>query len=158
MLILLRICLHFRSTQVIDVIDAVITAKGENMTSIAEETGTAQATAATEQPRGPKKASAAKRARNVAPKKAKSAKKATPVKKAPKSAKKATGARDGSKTATILEMLKRTGGATAKELLKVTGWQAHSLRDFISGTLGRRLGLTVVSTEGEDGERSYSIK
>ena len=81
-----------------------------------------------------------------------------PAKKAPKRAKKATGARDGSKTATILEMLKRTGGATATELLKTTGWQPHSLRGFISGTLGKKLGLTVTSLKSEDGERTYSVK
>jgi hypothetical protein len=55
-------------------------------------------------------------------------------------------------------MLKRPGGATAKELLKATGWQPHSLRGFISGTLGKKMGLTVASTKGEDGERSYSVK
>jgi len=33
--------------------------------------------------------------------------------------------REGSKTATILDLLKRAGGATAKELLKATGWQPH---------------------------------
>ena len=139
---------------------AETTAKGETiMTStIIDEPGTAQAAAAGDQPKGAKKATGAKRARNVAPKKAKSGKKATPAKKAPKSAKKATGARDGSKTATILEMLKRPGGATAKELLKATGWQAHSLRGFISGTLGRKMGLTVTSTKSEDGERTYSLK
>jgi len=128
------------------------------MTSIAEETETAQAEAASEQPKGTKKASVAKRARHVAPKKAKSANKATAAKKAPKGAKKATGARDGSKTATILEMLKRSGGATAKELLKATGWQPHSLRGFLSGTVGKKLGLNVASVKGEDGERSYSVK
>ena len=96
--------------------------------------------------------------RNVAPKKAKAGKKAAPAKKAPKSAKKATGARDGTKTATILEMLKQLGGATAKELLKATGWQAHSLRGFISGTLGKKMGLTVDSAKGEDGEYTYSVK
>ena len=90
--------------------------------------------------------------------KAKAGKKATPAKKAPKSAKKATGARDGSKTATILEMLKRHGGATAQELLKATGWQPHSLRGFISGTLGKKMGLTVESSKAEDGERTYSVK
>jgi hypothetical protein len=48
------------------------------------------------------------------------------------------GARDGSKTATILELLKRPGGVTAKELLKATGWQPHSLRGFLSGTVGKK--------------------
>ena len=128
------------------------------MTSIAEETETAKAEAASEQPKAAKKAHVGKRAGHVAPKKAKSGKKATPPKKAPKGAKKAGAARDGSKTATILEMLNRPGGATAKELLKVTGWMPHSLRGFISGTLGKKMGLTVVSTKGEDGERTYSVK
>jgi len=141
---------------VIDVV-TVIAAKGENMKTI-EETETAAAEAANEPPKGTKKAVLAKHAANVAPKKAKSGKKAIPAKRAPRGAKKATGARDGSKTATILEMLKRTGGATAKELLRATGWQPHSLRGFLSGTAGKKLGLTVVSTKGEDGERSYSVK
>jgi hypothetical protein len=128
------------------------------MTSTIEETETVQAQAAGDQPKGTKKASVRAQRAHVAPKKAKSGKKATPVKKATKCAKKATGARNGSKTATILEMLKRPGGASAKELLKATGWQPHSLRGFLSGTVSKKLGLTVVSTRDEDGERSYSIK
>jgi Protein of unknown function (DUF3489) len=151
--------LQFRRTGVIDVVTAVITAQGEHiMTSTIEETGTAQAAAISEQPTGTKKARVRAQRAHVAPKKAKSGKKATQAKKAPKGAKKGAGARDGSKTATILEMLKRPGGATAKELLKATGWQPHSLRGFLSGTVGKKLGLTVVSTKGEDGERSYSVK
>ena len=50
------------------------------------------------------------------------------------------------------------GGVTAKELMSVTGWQAHSVRGFISGTLGKKMGLTVVSTKGENGERTYTIQ
>ena len=128
------------------------------MTSIAEEAESAQTETAGEKPKGTKKPPVRAQRANVAPKKAKSGKKATPAKKAPQGAKKAPGARDGSKTATILEMLKRPGGATAKELLKATGWQPHSLRGFISGTLGKKMGLAVTSTKGEDGERSYSVK
>jgi len=45
-----------------------------------------------------------------------------------------------------------------KELMKATGWQPHSVRGFISGTVGKKMGLTVESAKGEDGERSYSIK
>jgi hypothetical protein len=75
-----------------------------------------------------------------------------------KGAKKAKGARDGSKTDKVLDLLKRTGGVTGKELMKVTGWQPHSVRGFLSGTVGKKMGLTVISTESEDGERSYSIK
>ena len=67
-------------------------------------------------------------------------------------------ARDGSKAATILELLKRPGGATSQELMKATGWQRHSVRGFLSGTIRRKMGLEVISAKGEDGERSYSIK
>jgi hypothetical protein len=120
------------------------------MTSTIEQTEAAPETKAT------KKTSAGARRANVAPAKAKAGKKATPKKKGPRSAR--NDAREGSKTATILEMLKRPEGATAKELLKATGWQPHSLRGFISGTLGKKMGLTVISAKGENGERSYSIK
>ena len=136
------------------------------ITSITEDSGTASATAASEPQKAAKKANVAKRARQVAPAKAKSGKKASPAKKAAKGAKKARvgnvarekGVRAGSKTETILELLKRPGGATAKELLKLTGWQPHSLRGFLSGTIRKKMGLDVVSTKGEDGERSYAVK
>jgi hypothetical protein len=144
--------------RVIDVVTAVITAKGENiMTSTTEQTETAPATP-TAETKPNKKATAGKRGANVAPAKPKAGKKATPAKKAPKGEKKATGARDGSKASKILDLLKRPGGATPKELQKATGWQPHSVRGFLSGTLGKKMGLTVVSAKGEDGERSYSIK
>jgi hypothetical protein len=42
--------------------------------------------------------------------------------------------------------------------MKATGWQPHSVRGFISGTVGKKMGLTVVSVKGEDGERNYSIE
>jgi hypothetical protein len=70
----------------------------------------------------------------------------------------APGARDGSKAAKILDLLKRPGGATSKELQKASGWQPHSVRGFLSGTVRKKMGLTVVSTKGEDGERCYSVK
>src|ERR1039458_5491900 len=86
-------------------------------------------------------------------------KKVAPAKKAAKAATpKAKGAREGSKTAKVLDLLKRPGGATLSKIMKATGWQAHSVRGFISGTLGKKMGLTITSTKGEDGERSYSVK
>ena len=130
------------------------------MISTAEAMEIALAPAA-EAPKTTPKATSAKRARPVAPKKAKSGKKATPAKKAPKSpksTKKAAGTRDGSKAAKVLDLLKRPGGATAKELMKTTGWQPHSVRGFLSGTVSKKMGMAVTSTKGEDGERTYSIK
>jgi hypothetical protein len=135
------------------------------MTTSTTENKTAQATASAtaEKPEAPKKANVAARSRRVAPSKARSGKKATSAKKSEKGAKRAkvpekADARQGSKTETVLDLLKRPGGATTKELMKATGWQPHSVRGFLSGSVGKKMGLPVTSTKGEDGERSYSIK
>ena len=125
---------------------------------ITAEAESAIATATAEQPKGTKKARAGRQGAHVAPKKGKPAKKATPAKKAPKSAKKPADAREGSKSAKVLDLLKRPDGATLKELMKATGWQPHSVRGFLSGAIGKKLGLAVVSAKGEDGERTYSVK
>ena len=127
-------------------------------TLITEENGTAQATATGAQPKATKKARVAARRAHVAPKKGKAGKKAKAAKKAPKAAKKAGAARDGSKAAKILDLLKRPEGATLKGLMKATDWQAHSVRGFLSGTIGKKMGLKFASTKTEDGERTYSIK
>ena len=55
-------------------------------------------------------------------------------------------------------MLKRPGGATLQQIMAATEWQPHSVRGFISGTLGKKLGLAVESAKGENGERTYSLK
>src|SRR5260370_28733728 len=134
------------------------------MTRFTEEPATAEATATGGKPKPTQKAAVAKKGAHVAPKKAKATKKASPAKKAPKAkktaptGKKNAAARDGSKTAKVLDLLKRPDGVTLKELMKLTGWQAHSVRGFLSGTLRKKMGLAVTSTKGEDGERSYSVK
>jgi hypothetical protein len=143
--------------EVIDVVTAVITAKGEiKMTELIAETAAAPGNI--EQPKAAKKARVAPKGAHVAQKKGKSSNKAKAAKKAPKSAKKASSARDGSKTAKVLELLKRGGGVTAKELMRATGWQPHSVRGFLSGTISKKMGLSVTSTKREDGERTYSVK
>ncbi|MGA2725657.1 MAG: DUF3489 domain-containing protein [Bryobacteraceae bacterium] len=128
------------------------------------ETANTEAGAPAEQPKPAQKPRFAAQTAHVAPSKARSGKQATPAKKATKGAKsaqapkKATGTRQGSKTAKVLDLLKRSGGATLKELRKATGWQAHSVRGFLSGALGKRMGLTVTSTKAKDDERRYSVK
>jgi len=42
--------------------------------------------------------------------------------------------------------------------MKVTGWQPHSVRGFLSGTVRKENGLTVKSVKGDNGERGYSVK
>ena len=66
-------------------------------------------------------------------------------------------ARPASKTARVLAMLRRPEGATLLQLMRATGWQAHSVRGFISGTVGKKMGLHVESFKAPDGERNYSI-
>ncbi|MGA9064603.1 MAG: DUF3489 domain-containing protein, partial [Bryobacteraceae bacterium] len=63
----------------------------------------------------------------------------------------------GSKTAAILALLQRAKGATLTEIMQATSWQAHSVRGFISGTLGKKMGLRVTSTKRADGARVYSV-
>ena len=132
-------------------------------TLIPEETGTLAPTASSKKPKARKKPRVAPRRAHVAPAKAKSPRKAKAPKKAPKGRTepqmtKSRVARDGSKTAKLLDLLKRPGGATSKELIKATGWLPHSVRGFLSGTVGKKMGLTVTSTKGEDGERTYSVE
>lgn len=125
------------------------------MNTAVEETGTAQAVAS--KPKATKKARVGAQGAHVTPKKGKAAKKATPAKKTPKVAKE-TGTRDGSKATQVIDLLKRAEGATLAELMKATSWQAHSVRGYLSGTVGKKLGLTVTSTKSEEGVRSYSVK
>jgi hypothetical protein len=49
------------------------------------------------------------------------------------------------------------GAANLMRLRISQGWQPHSVRGFLSGTLGKKIGLKVESTKSEDGERVYSL-
>jgi hypothetical protein len=62
-----------------------------------------------------------------------------------------------SKHDAVLKLLRSNKGATIPELQKATGWQPHSVRGFLSGTVKKRLGLTLRSEQGKSGERRYSI-
>ncbi|MCG6122858.1 MAG: DUF3489 domain-containing protein [Microvirga sp.] len=64
--------------------------------------------------------------------------------------------RAGTKGAAIVELLSRDAGATLPDLMAASGWQAHSVRGFLSGTLKKKCGLTVAS-EKADGIRRYRI-
>src|SRR6266852_1868362 len=65
--------------------------------------------------------------------------------------------RKSTKQAQVLALLKRSGGATLPHLMRATGWQAHSIRGFISGALGKRLRLKIESFKTARGERAYRI-
>jgi hypothetical protein len=87
---------------------------------------------------------------DVAPAKARPAKKAKTTKATPT-------ARDGSKKAKVITLLQQSGGATLKQIMAATDWQAHSVRGFLSGALTKKMGLAIESTKNETGERSYQI-
>ena len=86
----------------------------------------------------------------VAPKKAKAAKRATGKDAAPT-------ARASSKKAIVLDMLNRPDGATLDSIVATTGWQKKTVYGFISGTIGKKMGLTVDSIRSNEGVRSYRL-
>jgi hypothetical protein len=65
--------------------------------------------------------------------------------------------REGSKGAAVVGLLGRKDGATLAELAKATGWQNHSVRGFLSGTLKKKHGIGIASGKDADGERRYRI-
>lgn len=65
--------------------------------------------------------------------------------------------RTGTKQALLISMLQRPEGTTMQEIIAATGWQAHSARGAMSGALGRKLGLVVVSTKDDARGRVYRI-
>ena len=65
-------------------------------------------------------------------------------------------ARRPSKQDGVITMLRRAEGATIDEVASATGWQRHTVRGVFSGTLKKKLGLTLASAKDERG-RVYRI-
>jgi len=49
-------------------------------------------------------------------------------------------------------MLRRPEGATVDEVASATGWQRHTVRGVFSGTLKKKLGLTLAPAKEERGQ------
>ena len=62
-----------------------------------------------------------------------------------------------SKSDLVLKKLRTPKGATVAQLIEATGWQAHTVRGFLSGTVRKKLGLTLTSDVGKDGVRRYRV-
>jgi hypothetical protein len=107
-------------------------------------------------------ASVAKPAAHVAPVRGKRKKDAPKSKRrhtAPAAAKDPVNqAREGSKKSEVIDLMRRSQGATLAEIMELTGWQAHTVRGFVSGTLIKKLSLNVESFRSTEKERTYRVK
>lgn len=82
-------------------------------------------------------------------------KKVRPRTEKPVKAKKASSPE--TKTDLVLKKLRAGKGASIEQLVEATGWQAHSVRGFLSATVRKKLDLPLVSDVGKDGIRRYRI-
>jgi hypothetical protein len=57
---------------------------------------------------------------------------------------------------TMIDLLRAESGASAAELSAAVGWQVHSVRGFIAGTLKKRSDL-IVTAERKDGVTRYRV-
>jgi hypothetical protein len=64
--------------------------------------------------------------------------------------------REGSKAAQVFTLLCRPEGATLNEIRSQTGWQAHTVRGFISRSLSKQ--SRKVRSFERDGQRVYRLK
>jgi DNA-binding NarL/FixJ family response regulator len=65
-------------------------------------------------------------------------------------------ARDGSKKRQVLQLLQRDEGVSAKEIARITNWQPHTIRGFVS-TISKKMKLAVESARDEQRERVYKL-
>jgi len=56
-----------------------------------------------------------------------------------------------------LRLLARPDGATIEDLKSATGWQTHSIRGFLAGTVKKKLGLTLNASRDDNGARRYRV-
>ncbi len=65
--------------------------------------------------------------------------------------------RRDTKQSRLIDLLSRAEGSTIAEAMEAIGWQAHSVRGAISGTLKKKLGLGVISETIEGRGRVYRV-
>jgi hypothetical protein len=53
--------------------------------------------------------------------------------------------RHGTKQAKIIELLQRPEGVTIEQIKEVSGWQQHSIRGFLAGTIKKKLGFAITT-------------
>ncbi|WP_411815983.1 DUF3489 domain-containing protein [Hyphococcus sp. DH-69] len=63
-----------------------------------------------------------------------------------------------SKKDRILAQLRRKSGASLQDLAAVSGWQDHSIRGFLSGTVKKKLGYSLITEKPNRGPQRYYIR
>lgn len=58
----------------------------------------------------------------------------------------------------ILTLLSWREGTTIPEMMEAFGWQQHSVRGFLAGTVKKKLGFTLASTKRDAELRRYRIE
>ena len=62
------------------------------------------------------------------------------------------------KTAALVALLTRKEGASLEELQSASGWQPHSVRGFLAGTVKKMSGVSLSSEKPEKGARRYRVQ
>lgn len=75
----------------------------------------------------------------------------------PEAETKAPTLRAGTKQALLIAMLQAPEGATMDEITAALSWLPHTARGAMSGALGKKLGLVVISTKDDTRGRIYRI-
>ncbi len=57
-----------------------------------------------------------------------------------------------------VSLLERPKGASIAEMQGAMGWQAHSVRGFLAGTVRKMPGVNLISDKSENGPRRYRIE
>ena len=62
-----------------------------------------------------------------------------------------------SKKSQVIALLGRADGVSLEQIADLTGWQKHTIRGFLSGTLHKKMCLEITATKNAHGTRTYHI-
>lgn len=65
--------------------------------------------------------------------------------------------RPGSKLAAVVDLLERDTGASIAEIMVATGWQSHTVRGALAGSITKTFGRKLASEKVEGRGRVYRL-